>query len=398
MSQKDITPPERRKLYTALGRAMEKYSDEIPPAVICRYNSDKESGNLFPFLQEWVKDPRFGCVTIKEEHTKITKNYTETQWGWYTRADLYTRWSGWTSQEGRDHAENMIKKAKTSIPNIDPAHKKDKKMKMYKLLKSAVEGGRTTNEHREGQEFQGQCPAEQAAAAVIKAQIEKRDKTVPKSIMLGGKGDETNKKDKKKKKKKRKRHSSSSGEESSSESPASKKKRATTATFQGEMPMLPTTTLAATPTATLTGPPTATPTGQEVSAADAEALKVEEEKKKKEIANAEAAKNRKKRNSATEAATVHAKIVELKILKQSVEKSDKPVHHKNDYTKTLEECIKKLSSAEDTITLTSQDGLDAVLEAHASVFEDAESEIDFISARMNPASAKAKAKKKAKVI
>ena len=67
---KDIDVKQRNKLYAAMGRAAQ--SDAVPPTALARYTQDRQDPTkMFTLLQEWVKDPCWGTVQVREEHIRI---------------------------------------------------------------------------------------------------------------------------------------------------------------------------------------------------------------------------------------------------------------------------------------------------------------------------------------
>lgn len=66
----DVPVKERNKLYAALGRAAKM--EACPPAALARYTKDRQDPtNMFKLLKEWVLDPCWGKVQLREEHFRI---------------------------------------------------------------------------------------------------------------------------------------------------------------------------------------------------------------------------------------------------------------------------------------------------------------------------------------
>jgi len=137
---------ERNKLYRALNRALNTYKEYIDPKVLARWAAaGDDAEQKFSFLKEWVKDPQFGQIKIRESEQQIDSAYKGTDWTWVTKGDLYTRFSGWTSKEGAAWAEKIMKGAGKPRPHPEKAHRKDPEMKIYKVLASVMEGARKEN-------------------------------------------------------------------------------------------------------------------------------------------------------------------------------------------------------------------------------------------------------------
>jgi hypothetical protein len=113
--------------------------------VLAKWAAATDAEDKFSFLKEWVADPRFGRVTVTESRRQITTNHKSTDYGWYTRGDVYARYSGWASDEAKEYCEKLIKGAGRWEKHPEKQHRKDKTMRVYRMLKSVVEGIRKEN-------------------------------------------------------------------------------------------------------------------------------------------------------------------------------------------------------------------------------------------------------------
>jgi hypothetical protein len=142
-----VSVTHRNRLYAAMGRALEKYKQYIHPAILARWASCEDNQeHKFSFLQQWVKDPQFGQVKVNEIHRSSATTYKESQWMWVTKGDVYTKYSGWTSAEGKAWADKILAGASKVQRHPEKAHKNDDEMKIYRVLASVMEGIRKENQ------------------------------------------------------------------------------------------------------------------------------------------------------------------------------------------------------------------------------------------------------------
>ena len=69
----------------------------------------------------------------------MSEDYNDSQYGWYTQLDLEIRFKAHKLKEGKERVKMLIK---TSRKKKHPDYPKCKKMLMYRVLKSVVEGHR----------------------------------------------------------------------------------------------------------------------------------------------------------------------------------------------------------------------------------------------------------------
>ena len=188
----ELEKGERGKLYNALQRIVDNHSDHVPPAVLAKYQEDKEHGCLFGFVKQWVLDPSFGSITICERHVLMAEKYTNQEWAYYTQMDLNIKFHAWEYEEGKQHVEHLMKIAKKTIKHPDDP--KNPAMKMYKLLKSSVEGASKRFQQSSGMDMTAQLSNTKAAGDAFQAMAKKRAK------MLKIGGDDDDEKEEKKKK------------------------------------------------------------------------------------------------------------------------------------------------------------------------------------------------------
>ena len=148
----DIPKAERNKVYEGLRRLMTSHPDEVPAPVLARYNADKENGKIFSFVKDWAKDLTFGTMVCHETHVMNNDKWAEQEYEWYTEQDLQLKWHVWEWPEGKQYCEDLIKGAK-SKPHIDPQHRKNPKMKLYRVLKSLAEGAKKSFNQQSGMTY-----------------------------------------------------------------------------------------------------------------------------------------------------------------------------------------------------------------------------------------------------
>ena len=130
------------------------------------------------------------CCTVKytESHVLLSKQYTRTEYVWQTKMDTYIQCKAYVGQIYQDYADSLLLAAKKTKRH--PGFPKDDNMKLYKLLKTMVEGtgkmradslaleasGELTGENRKGvmdgfqHKAKGFITAGAAAAAEAKAE------------------------------------------------------------------------------------------------------------------------------------------------------------------------------------------------------------------------------------
>jgi len=80
----EVPDADRKRLYSAMNRAIEKFKDQIPGPVLARWAEDADKKETFQFLKEWVADPSFGNIVVFERHYKSSSQFKSTEYGWYT--------------------------------------------------------------------------------------------------------------------------------------------------------------------------------------------------------------------------------------------------------------------------------------------------------------------------
>ena len=142
-----VSVPHRNRLYAAMGRALERYKDYIQPAILAKWAAAEDDQEAkFSFLQQWVKDPQFGQVKVLDIHRSTATTYKSSEWMWVTKGDVYTKYSGWTSAEGKAWADKILAGASKVQKHPEKAHKNDVEMKIYRVLSSVMEGIRKDNQ------------------------------------------------------------------------------------------------------------------------------------------------------------------------------------------------------------------------------------------------------------
>ena len=82
-------------------------------SAIQEYHDEKEKGNLFSFLKEFVKDTSGATIKLTEEHISKATAYTDDKYMWITRHELMILAHGYKYDEGKKYAEKMLKGAKS---------------------------------------------------------------------------------------------------------------------------------------------------------------------------------------------------------------------------------------------------------------------------------------------
>ncbi len=144
---KDLSPRTRSKLHMALNRQMDNPAAAVPAEIIAKWASAKKdkSGKLqLDFLREWSKDTAsFSGITITQAHSQKQETYSTSERRWFTRGGLIAELNAWGSEEGRAYAEKLLAAAKVSRPH--PDFPRDRSMRMYHILASAVDGVRMSH-------------------------------------------------------------------------------------------------------------------------------------------------------------------------------------------------------------------------------------------------------------
>ena len=347
-SSSDVPIKERNKLYAALNRAMENFKDDLDPRIIAKWAaaSDAKEDGKFSFLQEWVSDPQFGRVSLSEIRIQKTKTYQDTQYVWMTRADLYTKYSGWTSQEGKEHAEYLMSCASHTKKHPEKKHAKKKHMRLYKILGSLLEGKKKSDGLETSQKWAGEVAGDTQVGKGILGGIEKFAKELPKVLGLGEEPDKTEKDKKKKKHKKKKKDSDSDdGSSSSSDEEEREKKKA---------------------------------------AKEAEKKKkAEEAKQKSEAAAAAGDTSGLKKTVMKETGTIHKRVAELKLLRKEVVESDLRKADQDRHKTSIDEAVAKLEQVVPRIFSAKSDSeVAALLDSHQEALVNADCESNFITGQL----------------
>lgn len=130
-------------MYGALARlnkSCEKGQKTVSPAVIAKYYIEKETGNLFSFLKEFVSDTSCSSITTTEEHVSMAAAYTDEKYMWTTRHDFMLLAKGYTYDEGKKYVEQILKGATSKAY---PGKENDKPLRLLRVLKESIEGSKT---------------------------------------------------------------------------------------------------------------------------------------------------------------------------------------------------------------------------------------------------------------
>ena len=68
---------------------------------------------MFSFLTEFVADTTCGSITITEEHISKSVAYTDDKYMWMTRHDVMVHTKAYKYDEGKKHAERILKGTKS---------------------------------------------------------------------------------------------------------------------------------------------------------------------------------------------------------------------------------------------------------------------------------------------
>ena len=93
---------------------------------------------MLVLLQEFVADPTCFSMKVTEQHIVQAMKYTKTEWVWLTGMDIKLSCKAYAWKEGAEYAEKLMKGSKATKKH--PLFPKDDSMKMYKVLKTLMEG------------------------------------------------------------------------------------------------------------------------------------------------------------------------------------------------------------------------------------------------------------------
>ena len=93
---------------------------------------------MLVLLQEFVADPSCFSMKVTEKHIVQAMKYTKTEWVWLTGMDIKLSCKAYAWKEGADYADKLMLGSKSNKKH--PQFPKDDSMKMYKVLKTLVEG------------------------------------------------------------------------------------------------------------------------------------------------------------------------------------------------------------------------------------------------------------------
>ena len=79
------------------------------------------------------------CCLHLNEFARIARTYKQTEYMWVTKDELISVKNAWNSERGIAYCESLLEGAK-SRPNPDKRLRNDPDQKIYKVMKSCVEG------------------------------------------------------------------------------------------------------------------------------------------------------------------------------------------------------------------------------------------------------------------
>ena len=157
----DLGKKEKDLLTAAVKRGLER--PECPPEALARWAEDHNQNRLH-FLKEWVEDTSFASLLVCERHTRREEHFDETLYYRVTKVGLFRQFEADRFAWRKDWVTDVLRGARGQ-PIDHPDYPGEEDYKLHRVLKSVIDGQRTSGVREQGLGLESAVRPEHGAMA-----------------------------------------------------------------------------------------------------------------------------------------------------------------------------------------------------------------------------------------
>ncbi len=165
---KDIPLKVRNKIYSAIGRALDRPKISSAMAVAWRSAETAEQPReaKFEFLRKFAQDTEGAEMNIWEMGERTQRSYEDDRYIWITKTELYVKMNAFKYKEVAIYCDKQLAGAPTR-PHTEKRHRRDPDFRQYKILKESIDGDWKDTSHKSGYELEGGVDPSATTEAVL---------------------------------------------------------------------------------------------------------------------------------------------------------------------------------------------------------------------------------------